>query len=63
MVLKNWEGAVSSLAHTGLMLASVTRNKKLDWIWQAWKSIIIFVLKMLFTGKKDEVRDKTESRK
>ena len=46
-----------------LKLLEITRNRKFDWIWQAWKSIIIFVLKMFFVRKKDEVRDKTESRK
>ena len=29
-ILKYWEGAASSLAHTGLRLSQVTRNEKLD---------------------------------
>ena len=30
LLLKNWEGAASSLAHTGLKIAYDKRNKKLD---------------------------------
>ena len=27
LILKNWKGAVSSLAHTGLKVSQVTRNE------------------------------------
>ena len=51
MVLKKLGGAKSFL------VMKISRNEKLDYLRPIWNNIIIFVLKMLFVGKKDAIQN------